>query len=97
MKGVDARMKAVFAWHAIEEMEHTAVVFDVMTKAAKIGYAMRCVAMLYDLGNDGPDVQVLGHAASGRRLQLVPAQGDDGSQPGLDAGHQGCAHGPAMP
>lgn len=47
MEGADARMKAVFAWHAIEEMEHKAVVFDVMTKVAKIGYAMRCAAMLY--------------------------------------------------
>lgn len=47
MEGADPRVKALFAWHAIEEMEHKAVVFNVMTTVAKVGYFKRCAAMIY--------------------------------------------------
>ena len=47
MQGADPRMKALFAWHAIEEMEHKSEVFNVMTTVARVGYFKRCAAMIY--------------------------------------------------
>lgn len=42
----DHRMRALYAWHSIEEVEHKAVCFDVLTKVAKAGYLQRCLTML---------------------------------------------------
>ena len=42
----DPRIRAVFAWHAIEEVEHKAVAFDVLEQAAGAGYWPRVLAMM---------------------------------------------------
>ncbi len=42
----DPRVRALYVWHAMEEMEHKAVAFDVLTRVAKASYRTRVMSML---------------------------------------------------
>lgn len=46
MRDADPRMRAMYNWHAVEEIEHKAVAFDVMQKVAGIGYFRRVLGLM---------------------------------------------------
>jgi len=45
-KGADERIRALYVWHAMEEMEHKAVAFDVLRDIAQGSYSNRIRSML---------------------------------------------------
>jgi predicted metal-dependent hydrolase len=47
MKDADHRVRAMYAWHAIEEVEHKGVAYDVMEDYAKVGYFKRVLALVH--------------------------------------------------
>lgn len=47
-RDADPRMRALYQWHATEEIEHQAVAFDVLEKVAGGGYLMRVLPLLYE-------------------------------------------------
>ena len=47
MKGADPRVRAMYSWHAIEEVEHKGVAYDVMEDYAKVGYFKRAYALMH--------------------------------------------------
>lgn len=44
----DQRMRALYYWHGIEEIEHKAVAFDVLQKVAKANYFQRIVGLFWE-------------------------------------------------
>ena len=43
----EPRMRALYTWHSIEEVEHKAVCYDVLTRVAKASYFTRVAALIY--------------------------------------------------
>lgn len=46
MEKADPRIRAMYAWHAVEEIEHKAVAYDVLTKVAKANYFTRILSFM---------------------------------------------------
>ncbi|HVT37311.1 MAG TPA: metal-dependent hydrolase [Nevskiaceae bacterium] len=46
MKDADPRVRAMYAWHAVEEIEHKAVAYDVLKTVAKAGYFTRIASFM---------------------------------------------------
>jgi predicted metal-dependent hydrolase len=42
----DPRIRAMYVWHAIEEVEHKGVAFDLMQQVAHVGYGLRVWALI---------------------------------------------------
>jgi hypothetical protein len=47
MRDAHPNVRAMYAWHAIEEVEHKGVAYDVMIDYAKVSYATRIMAMIH--------------------------------------------------
>jgi predicted metal-dependent hydrolase len=47
LDAADPRVRAMFAWHAVEEIEHKAVAYDVFEKVARGSYWTRIASMLH--------------------------------------------------
>jgi predicted metal-dependent hydrolase len=47
MGSAHPKVRAMYAWHAIEEVEHKGVAYDVMIDYAKVGYFKRVAALLH--------------------------------------------------
>jgi len=45
LRDCDPRVRAMYAWHAIEEIEHKGVAYDVLTKVAGVSHARRVIPM----------------------------------------------------
>lgn len=43
----DPRIRAMYIWHGVEEIEHKAVAYDVLKNVAKVGYFLRVGVMVY--------------------------------------------------
>jgi uncharacterized protein len=46
LEHADERIRALFVWHAMEEMEHKAVAYDVLVDVAKASYFTRILTMM---------------------------------------------------
>ena len=58
----DPRVRAMYAWHAVEEVEHKGVAYDVMQQVAQVGYLRRVIALLQVSINFPMFVfQIMGH------------------------------------
>ncbi|MEY4765561.1 MAG: hypothetical protein RI907_2234, partial [Pseudomonadota bacterium] len=42
----DPRVRAMYVWHAVEEVEHKGVAYDVLQQVAQAGWARRAAALL---------------------------------------------------
>ncbi|MGH8529893.1 MAG: metal-dependent hydrolase [Nevskiales bacterium] len=47
MEKADPRIRAMYAWHAVEEIEHKAVAYDVMKKVARASYFTRIFSFMF--------------------------------------------------
>jgi predicted metal-dependent hydrolase len=47
MKGAHPNVRAMYSWHAIEEVEHKGVAYDVMIDYAKVGYFKRALGLVH--------------------------------------------------
>ncbi len=47
MASAHPKVRAMYAWHSIEEVEHKGVAYDVMIDYAKVGYFKRAAALLH--------------------------------------------------